>query len=122
MSENTSPYNLIMTVVNRGFADQVVDAAREVGARGGTVFYARGTGIHEVEKFFAISIQPEKEVVLTIIRKENTKKVMSKIIEAAGLMTEGRGLSFALPVSDIVGIVSEWSDDTDSNEDDGDDD
>lgn len=103
-------YNLIITIVDRGFADQVVDAARDVGARGGTVFYARGTGINEVEKFFAMTIQPEKEVVMTIVKKENTQRVMSGIVEAAGLKTKGRGLSFAMPISDIVGIISDWSD------------
>lgn len=103
--ENHRQFDLILTVVNRGFADQVVDAAREAGAHGGTVFYARGTGIHEVEKFFAISIQPEKEIVLNLVRHEDTQKIMHNIVASAGLKTEGKGLAFALPVSDVVGIV-----------------
>ncbi|MDR0425140.1 MAG: P-II family nitrogen regulator [Clostridiales Family XIII bacterium] len=103
---NTSnfEFSLILTIVNRGFADVVVDAAREAGARGGTVFYARGTGIHEVEKFFAVSIQPEKEVVMTLVRKEEVQKIIHGIVKAAGLNTEGRGLSIVLPVSEAVGI------------------
>lgn len=108
--ENQRQFDLILTVVNRGFADQVVDAARQSGAHGGTVFYARGTGIHEVEKFFAISIQPEKEVVLNLVRHEDTQKVMHNIVAAAGLKTEGKGLAFALPVSDVVGIVHSLED------------
>jgi len=103
-------YDLIMTIVNRGFADQVVDAARAAGAHGGTVFYARGTGIHELEKFFAISIQPEKEVVLSIVKHENTQAIMHSIVEAAGLKTAGKGLAFVLPVSDVVGIVHSLED------------
>lgn len=98
-------YDLIITFVNRGFADQVVDAARMAGAHGGTVFYARGTGVHEIEKFFAISIQPEKEVVLNLVKHEDTQKIMHSIVNAAGLKTEGKGLAFAVPVSDVAGIV-----------------
>lgn len=98
-------YDLIMTIVNRGFADQVVEAARTAGAHGGTVFYARGTGIHDVEKFFAISIQPEKEVVMNLVKHEYTQTIMHSIVAAAGLKTEGRGLSFALPVTNVAGIV-----------------
>jgi nitrogen regulatory protein PII len=98
-------YDLIMTIVNRGFADQVVDAARSAGAHGGTVFYARGTGVHEMEKFFAISIQPEKEIVLTLVKHEDTQSIMHSIVAAAGLKTAGRGLAFALPITDVVGIV-----------------
>lgn len=103
--ENEREYDLILTIVNRGFADQVVDAARKAGAHDGTIFYARGTGLHEVEKFFAISIQPEKEIVLNIVKHADTKNVMHSIIEAAGLKTAGRGLSIALPISNVVGIV-----------------
>ncbi|MDR1571716.1 MAG: P-II family nitrogen regulator [Clostridiales Family XIII bacterium] len=102
---NSYEFNLVLTVVNRGFADVAVDAAREAGARGGTVFYARGTGVHEIEKFFDISIQPEKEVILTLVRKEQTQPVMHSIVQAAGLSTEGRGLSMALPVGEVVGVA-----------------
>jgi nitrogen regulatory protein PII len=108
--EQQREYDLIMTIVNRGFADQVVDAARAAGAHGGTVFYARGTGIHEVEKFFAIAIQPEKEVVLNIVRHEDTQAIMHSIVASAGLKTEGKGLSFALPIADVVGVVHSLED------------
>jgi hypothetical protein len=97
-------FTLILTVVNRGFADTAINAAREAGARGGTIFYARGTGVHEVEKFFAVSIQPEKEVVLTLVKKDETQNVMELIVKATGLRTEGKGLSIALPVSNVAGI------------------
>lgn len=98
-------YDLILTIVNRGFADQVVDAARKAGAHGGTVFYARGTGIHEIEKFFAISIQPEKEVVMIVVKHKETQAIMHAIVEAAGLNTEGKGLAFSLPIADVAGIT-----------------
>ncbi|MGI6733357.1 MAG: P-II family nitrogen regulator [Anaerovoracaceae bacterium] len=98
-------YDLIITVVNRGFADAAVEAAKRAGAQGGTIFYARGTGIHEVEKFFGITIQPEKEVVLNLVKHPLTKQIMHAIVEEAGLATPGRGLSFALPVEDVVGIL-----------------
>ena len=101
---NDREYDLIMTIVNRGFADHVVDAARQAGAHGGTVFYARGSGVHEVEKFFAISIQPEKEVVLNIGKHEDTQSIMHSIVASAGLKTEAKGLAFALPVTDVIGL------------------
>jgi nitrogen regulatory protein PII len=90
--------------VNRGFADTMIDAARKAGARSGTVFCAGGTGVHETEKFFAVSIQPEKEVVMTLVKKEETQNIMEHIVNAAGLRTEGKGLSLALPVSNVAGI------------------
>ena len=102
---NNREYDLIITVVNRGFADSAVEVAKKAGAQGGTIFYARGTGIHEVEKFFGISVQPEKEVILNLVKHQLTKKIMHAIVEEAGLCTPGRGLSFSLPVEDVVGVL-----------------
>lgn len=98
-------YDLIITIVNRGCADNAVEAAKLAGAKGGTIFYARGTGIHEVEKFFGITIQPEKEIILNLVKHNLTKDVMQKILKESGICTPGRGLSFVLPVEDVVGIA-----------------
>ncbi len=100
-----SKYRLILTVVNRGFADDVMDAARAAGAQGGTVLYARGSGIHEMQKFFGITIEPEKEVVLTLVKAEEKDAIMKAICKGAGLLTAGRGITFSMPVDDVAGIV-----------------
>ena len=57
-------HDLILTIVERGYADDVMDAAKAAGARGGTILHARGTGSKEAEKFFGIIVQPEKELIL----------------------------------------------------------
>ena len=82
-----------------------VDAARAVGARGGTVIQARGAGSHEAEKFFGISIQPEKEIVLILTTIETKKSIMKAVCQSAGLKTPGRGLTFSLPVDDVMGMA-----------------
>ncbi len=100
-------YEVIITVVNRGFADDAVTAAREAGASGGTILYARGAGPHEMQKFFNINIEPEKEVVLTVVKDSQKDKIIKAICKGAGLMTEGRGMSFTLPVDDVIGLHRE---------------
>ncbi|MDR0596469.1 MAG: P-II family nitrogen regulator [Clostridiales Family XIII bacterium] len=102
---NNARYSLIMTIINRGYAELVMDAARAAGARGGTVLYARGTGLHGAEKFMNIDIQPEKEIVLTIVKKSAVREIMHAILEAGGLRTKGRGISFTLPITDLVGFA-----------------
>ena len=97
-------HELIITVVNRGFTDDVVKAIREAGAIGGTVLYARSAGPHEVQKFFKLNIEPEKEVILTVVSEAQKDKVMMALCKEAGLTTEARGMSFALPVDDVRGI------------------
>jgi hypothetical protein len=106
---SNTEYCLILTIVNRGYAELVMDAAREAGARGGTVLYARGTGIHATEKFMNIDIQPEKEIVMTIVRRVSARTIMHDLLEASGLRTTARGISFTLPVTDLVGFSEDDS-------------
>ncbi|GEM_PF-213372 len=99
--------NVIITVVTRGFADKVMEAAKSAGAEGATIFNARGNGIHESDTILGVSIQPEKEVVMIVVRKNIRKKVMRAICVDCGMNEEGRGLCFSLPIEEIGG-VNHW--------------
>ena len=104
--ETLSGYEMIMCIVNAGFSETVMDAAKEVGARGGTVIHARGTANKEAEQFFNISIQPEKEIVMILVPVAIKDDVLHALYRSAGLKTEGHGIAFSLPVDDVVGISS----------------
>ena len=97
-------YELIITVVNRGFADEVMAAARKAGASGGTVVNAKGAGTPELRKFFGTVIQPERELVLILVRHEARRPIMEAIANETGLGSEARGLCFSLPVDSVKGI------------------
>lgn len=99
-------YDLVITIVNHGDSDIVMEAAKSAGATGGTVLTARGLGTKEAEKFFGISIQPEKEVVLIVTKREIKKDIMQAVCKVAGLNTKASGISFSLPIDDVVGISS----------------
>ncbi len=97
-------HEMILSIVNTGFTDSVMDAARGAGARGGTVMSARGTAGKEAEKLFGISIQPEKELVLILVTREIRDDVLHAIYKSAGLGTPAQGISFALPVDAVAGM------------------
>ena len=94
---------LIITVVDKGNTDLVMDAARAVGASGGTVVKAKGTGA-EIAKFFGVSISDEKEMVYIVAERTNRDNIMRAIMEKAGSNTEAHGVLFSLPVDSVVGI------------------
>ena len=87
-------YELIVCIVNAGFSELVMDAAKEVGARGGTVIHAKGTANKDAEKYFKITIQPEKEMVLILVSQEIKDKVLHAVYQSAGLKTEDRNSVF----------------------------
>lgn len=98
-------YELIITIVNRGGFEAVKEASKAAGARGGTLLHGLGLGGEEAARFLGISIQPEKDVVLIVVSKEDRERVMQNILDAAGILTENRGICFSLPVDSALGLA-----------------
>ena len=97
-------YELILVISNQGATDQVMDAARSAGARGGTVIHGLGTGSKNAEKFYKVSIASEKEVILIVSAAEQKAAIMKAILEKAGPDTKAGAITFSLPVSEIAGF------------------
>ncbi|MBE6645839.1 MAG: P-II family nitrogen regulator [Ruminococcaceae bacterium] len=98
-------HEVIFCIVNTGFSDEVMDAARKFGAKGGTVIRARGTANTEAEKLFNIAIQPEKEIVMILIESKLKNDILHALYNAVGLNTPGQGIAFTMPVDDVVGLT-----------------
>ena len=104
MKTQEQKYDLIVTIVDRGHADYVIDAARDTGASGSTLLHASGTNPNEQDKILGVKINPEKDIVLTLVKREEKKSIMNTIAIRTNLNTEGKGICFALPVNDVMGI------------------
>ena len=97
---------VILCIINNGFSETAMDAAKQFGARGGTVLHGRGTASKEAEKFFNISIQPEKEIVMILAKKDIKDAILHGLYNAVGSQTAAQGIAFALPVDEVIGIES----------------
>ena len=100
-------YELVLCVVNAGFSQNVMEAARAAGAKGGTVVRARGTANPESEEVFNITIQPDKEIVMILTKKEIKDDIMHAIYKECGPASEGQGLVFSLPVNRTTTLKEE---------------
>ena len=100
------PYHLIITIVNSGYFEQVMEAAKAAGATGGTLVHARGLGSKEAVKYLGITIQPEKDLVLILTSQEKKLAIMESIVHEVGLNTAGKGICFSLPVNNALGFES----------------
>ncbi len=111
MNEETmtkrSDYEMVMFIVNDGFADLVMDAARKAGAKGGTIITARGTGTKDIEKFFGVVITPEKQIVVILVPHKIKDDVLNAVYKDVGINTKGQGIAFAIPATDVMGIVED---------------
>lgn len=102
--EKEMDYHLIFVISNQGYSEDVMDAAREAGAGGGTMLHARGVGAAGMEKFFGISIAPEKEILLIVSATETTSAIMANIARKAGIESDAHAVSFSLPVTAVNGM------------------
>ena len=101
----TQQHEVVFCIVNEGFSEAVMDAAREAGATGGTVLNARGTASAEAEKRFGIIVEPQKEIVMILVDVKIKEAVLKSLYEAVGLQTAGQGIAFTLPVVEVVGLT-----------------
>lgn len=97
-------YELIYVILNEGFSDEVMDAAREAGAGGGTVIAAKGTGIRQAKKFSGMTISDEKEIILIVAKAEGKTAIMQAILEKTGPATPAGAICFSVPVSKVAGL------------------
>lgn len=97
-------HQAIIAIIEKGQAEHVVEAARKAGAYGATIINARGSGIHEEYKLFAIEIEPEKEIVLMIVKSEQVDAVCKQIIKDTQINEPGRGVLFTQPINHSYGI------------------
>lgn len=97
-------YSMIMAIVNQGFSEDVMNAARPKGASGGTVFHSRRVGNQDAMKFWRISVQEEREVVIILAGKEDKLAIMQEIGQKCGMNSKAQGIVMSLPVDSVVGL------------------
>ena len=100
-----SEYTLIWVAVAGGYSDEVVDAARKAGAKGGTIMKGRRRSSEQVSHHFGISIQEEQEFVMIVVPREKKNDTMTAIMDTCGLQTKAHGVVWALPVDDVMGLT-----------------
>ncbi|MDG5768017.1 P-II family nitrogen regulator [Balneolales bacterium ANBcel1] len=102
--DETAQFELIVTIVDKGFCEEIITASRKAGAAGGTIITGRGTGVHERGRLLSFNIEPEKEVILTLVPQSITDEVLETIVKTGELDKPGKGIAFVLNVEKVLGI------------------
>lgn len=84
-------------IVNAGFSSEVVEIARSLGSTGATIINARGS-VAKPKTILGITIDTEKEIILSVVEKDVALRIAEAIREKAGVGTDAHGLCFFLPV------------------------
>ena len=97
-------HEVLIVIANQGYNEMVMDAAREAGARGGTLIHARGVGMKRAERFLGVSLAAEKEIILIVTQTEQKNAIMSAIMKQAGMESKAKSIVFSLPVTSTAGL------------------
>ncbi len=97
-------YEAVFVIVNKGMSVEVLEAAESAGSTGGTVIHGRGSGTEEKAKLFNISIEPEKDIVLILAKREKTESITGAIEKRLQITDPGAGIIFVLSVSRTLGL------------------
>ena len=101
----TNNHEVIFAIVDSGFAEEVMDLAREEGARGGTIINARGVAREEAAAFFGITLHAEKEILMMVVERDIRDRILNVIYKEMGMAKKAKGIAFSLPVSDVAGLA-----------------
>lgn len=93
---------MIVAVVNLGYSEDVMTAARAAGAGGGTVIHSRSVNT-ESAALLGAGLSEEKDIV-TIVAGDNKLEIMQAISEKCGIKTEAKGTVFSLPIDNVIGL------------------
>lgn len=98
---------LITCIVEKGQADNIVKAAREAGAQGATVYYARGSGVRERLGILGVAVEVEKEIINIVVSSDQADYIFEKMYLAGQLDTPGKGFIYITPLDKCATYIPE---------------
>ena len=100
-------FKLIIAFVEDTKTEAVMHAAREAGATGCTVINnARGEGLEESKTFFGLTLQTQRDVVLTLVEKHLSRQILEHIGDVGEFDAKpGTGIAVVIDVEDAVGVM-----------------
>jgi hypothetical protein len=102
-NERKIEMELIVSICAKGHSDEIMDAARHAGARGGTIVKAKGTAAAGTDKFFGMAISDEKEITYIVAKKDQRSTIM-KAIASYTYADGAHPIVFSLPVTETAGF------------------
>ena len=99
-------YELILAVADRKCSEAIVQAARDAGAKGGTVVHGRNLSAGEVKKFMSITLSQEKDLVFIVVSHKIKNTVMVAMSREIYKITGEHGKVMAIPIDDAIGLYT----------------
>lgn len=98
-------FKLLFIIVKKNLSRDVIKAVKKSGAEGGTVLLGRGIGTHDAGSILGVKVEPEKAIILCLVKNELVDRVISNVHSTAKLDKPGTGIAFVVNSKSICGIA-----------------
>lgn len=98
-------YEAIFVIVEKDQGEKVISIAEKLGSKGATIIHGRGSGVHEQASIFNITIEPEKEIVMMLVKNSQYEDIMQGLSKKLNISEPGEGIIFSTAVSKAIGLV-----------------
>lgn len=93
---------LLFTVVDRSKAEFYLDFISQYEVNCQMVLSGLGTAHSEIVDM--LGLNRHKAVILSVVREDKVDTIMNKLEEKFETIKNGKGVSFAVPLSSVIGV------------------
>jgi nitrogen regulatory protein PII len=93
---------LITFIVSHGDAYDVMTAAREAGARGGTILNAHGTSRESDVEFFGMTLGSEKEMLVIVAERDVANNILNAVKDLPVFKRTAGGIIYTTDVNRFI--------------------
>ena len=93
---------LLFTVVDRAKAEFYLDYISQFEVNCQMALNGLGTANSELIDMLGLNLQ--KAVILSVVREDKVDELMNKLEEKFVAIKNGKGVSFAVPLSSVIGV------------------
>jgi len=97
-------FDLVVSIVDNRLTTDLLDRIEKVGVTGNTILPGRGRSSSKEIRLFGITIEPQRDCIITLTTRDKTKEIFDTIMEFGNLNKPGQGLVFVLEVKEVGGI------------------
>ncbi len=98
-------FALLIAIVETAKEDEAIAIAKASGAGGVTTLKGTGVGLNEKKTFFGLTYERAESILLFVLEKRTSVKVMKALKRELKLDAEGKGMVMSLPIEHLAGIA-----------------
>jgi len=98
-------FTALVAIIEDKDEEAAIDVAKEAGAGGVTILHGKNIGLEEKKVFFGLTLEENVSVLLFVLPRKLSMKVMKAIRVKFDLdSAKNGGLVFTLPLSHVAGL------------------